>query len=193
MGTLTKEQLQSFNFKSLGKNVHISDKASFHNPGNISIGDNSRIDDFCVLSAGKGGIYVGSYVHIAVYTSLIGKGKITIDDYTNLSSKIAIYSSNDDYSGEYMTNPTIPELFSNVTHGDIYIGKHVIIGSGTIILPNVKIEEGACIGSLSLVKKDCRAFSVYVGSPAVYIKERSKGLLEKEKEFLKYLNKNKNE
>jgi galactoside O-acetyltransferase len=127
LGTLTKEQLHSFNFKSLGKNVHISDKASFHNPANISIGDNTRIDDFCVLSAGEGGISIGSYVHIAVYTSLIGKGKITIENYANLSSKIAVYSSNDDYSGEYMTNPTIPEEFSNVNHGDVYIGKHVIM------------------------------------------------------------------
>jgi galactoside O-acetyltransferase len=188
MAFLSREKLEDFNFKHLGENVLISDKASFHNAGNISIGNNSRIDDFCVLSAGTGGIQIGSNVHIAVYTSLIGKGKITIDDYANLSSKIAVYSSNDDYSGNYMTNPTIPERFTNVQHGEVYIGKHVIIGSGTIILPDLRIETGACIGSLTLIKEDCKSFGIYAGVPAKFIKERSKNLLKIEEEFKKHIN-----
>ena len=172
-------------FKHVGKNVLISSKASFHNPSNIYIGDNSRIDDFCVLSAGTGGIYIGDYVHIAVFSSLIGKGRITIEDFANISSRVSIYSSNDDYSGKFMTNPTVNESFTNVTHGDILIGKHVIIGSGSIILPNITLEEGVCIGALSLVTKNCKRFRVFAGIPAKEIKPRDKNLLDLEKEFLK--------
>lgn len=187
MAFLSRQQLKKFNFKYLGKDVTVSDKASFYNSKNISIGDFSRIDDFCVLSAGKKGILIGANVHIAVYTSLIGRGRIIIDDFANLSSRISVYSSNDDYSGKYMTNPTIPEQFTNVQHSDVYIGRHVIIGSGCIILPNVRIEEGACIGSLSLIKEDCKSFGIYAGIPAKYIKDRSRNLLKIEHDYIKSL------
>ena len=40
---------------------------------------NSRIDDFCVLSAGEGGIEIGDYVHVAVFCMLIGAGKIKLE------------------------------------------------------------------------------------------------------------------
>ena len=50
MAYLSREHLENIGFKSLGKNVKVSDKASIYNPELIDIGDNSRIDDFCVLS-----------------------------------------------------------------------------------------------------------------------------------------------
>lgn len=185
MPLLNEEQLKKIGLKFLGKNVKISDKASFWNPENISIGDNSRIDDFCVLSSGEGGIEIGKNVHIAVYTSLIGKEKITLENFCNVSSRVALYSSNDDYSGEFMTNPTINEKFTNVTHGPITIKKHAIIGSGSIILPNITIGIGACVGALTLIKDSCKDFGVYAGTPAKYIKQRSEKLLELEEELAK--------
>lgn len=185
MGHLSKVQMTEMGFKFIGQNTMVSDKASFHNPAGIEIGDHTRIDDFCVLSAGEGGIRIGRNVHIAVYTSLIGRGRIEVDDFANLSSKVAIYSSNDDYSGNFMTNPTVPEDFTNVTDGDVYIGRHAIIGSGSVVLPHVRIEEGGCIGALSLVNRNCRSFGVYAGVPVRLIKERSRNLLLLEKEFLR--------
>lgn len=178
MAFLTTQQLNQMGFASLGQNVLISDKASIYGANLIRIGNNVRIDDFCVLSAGKGGIEIGNYVHIAIYTSLVGAGKITLDDFSNISSKVAIYSSNDDYSGEYMTNPMVPEKYTNVNHADVTIGKHVIVGSGTVILPGITLHEGVAIGALSLVTKDCEAFGVYIGTPAKRIKNRERGLLE---------------
>ena len=79
MGKLTKKAVKDLGLRHCG-NVIISDKISIYNPGNISIGDNTRIDDFCVLSAGKGGIEIGRNVHIAVYVSIIGEGKIIVSD-----------------------------------------------------------------------------------------------------------------
>lgn len=180
MGFLTEQQLIGIGFASLGSNVFISDKASIHGASRIRIGSNVRIDDFCVLSAGEGGVEISNYIHIAVYSSLIGAGKITLSDFCNISSKVAIYSSNDDYSGEYMTNPTVPNEFTNVTHADVMLGKHVIIGSGSVVLPGVTLYEGAAVGALSLVTKDCDAFGVYIGSPAKKIKNRKRNLLEAE-------------
>lgn len=185
MSFLSNKQIFNLRLKYVGKDVLISDKASFYNPQNISIGNNSRIDDFVVMSAGNGGIEIGKQVHIAVYASLIGMGKIYIDDYANISSRVAIYSSSDDFSGEFMTNPTVDAQFTNVISGDVYIGKHVVIGTGSVILPNVVLEEGAAIGALSLVKNNCKSFHVYAGIPARIVKKRSKRILQLSEEFEK--------
>lgn len=181
---LNRTAIESMGFAAVGENVLISDRASFYNCANIVLGNNVRIDDFCVLSAGTGGITIGNYVHVAVYVSLIGAGKITLSDFCNISSRVSIYSSNDDYSGATMTNPMVPTQYTGVTHADIFVGSHVIVGSGSVVLPGVTLEEGVAIGALSLVQKNCRAFGIYVGSPAKLIKERKRDLLELEKKFL---------
>ncbi len=186
---LSRAEIDKMGFASLGENVSISDRASFYNCAHITIGNNVRIDDFCVLSAGFGGIVIGNYIHIAIYTSLIGSGRITLSDFCNISSRVSIYSSNDDYSGETMTNPMIPEKYSGVLHADIVIGKHVIIGSGSIILPGVTLEDGVAVGALSLIQKDCKEFGIYAGSPAKRIKERKRDLLQLETLFLNNINK----
>ena len=174
MAFYTQIELEALGFKHVGKNVKLSKLASIYKAANIEIGDNSRIDDFCVLSAGKEGISIGKYVHIAVYTSLIGAGRITMEDYTCLSSRCSVYSSNDDYSGEYMTNPTVPSQYTNVSHAPVTIKKHSLIGAGSIILPGVIIEECVAVGSLSLVNKSLEAGFVYAGQPAKKIKQRSR-------------------
>lgn len=183
MGFLSREKIESMGFKSVGENVQLSDKASYYNCKNISIGNNTRIDDFSVLSAGNDGIEIGNYVHIAIGVSVIGAAKISIMDFAGLSSRVSVYSSNDDYSGTFMTNPTIPTEFTNVSHGAVSVGKHVIVGSGAIILPNITIEDGVAIGALSLVTKNCTEFGVYVGMPAKKIKERKRDIIDLEKEL----------
>lgn len=180
MAFLTEKQLNEMGFAALGHNVLISDKASIYGAHRIKIGNNVRIDDFCVLSAGNGGIEIGNYVHIAVFALLIGAGKITVSDFAGVSSRVSIYSSNDDYSGLFLTNPTVPVEYTNVTHADVYLGKHVIIGSGSVVLPGVILHDGVAVGSLSLVTKDCDEFGIYIGSPAKKIKNRKRDLLELE-------------
>ena len=154
MGFLSNKELEQTGFSSIGNNVQISSLASLYNCSNISIGNNVRIDDYCLLSAGQGGIEIGNNIHIAAYTSLIGAGRIVISDFSNLSSRVSIYSSNDDYSGQFMTNPTIPEEFTGVKHADVLLGRHVIIGCGSVILPGVILGERAAVGALSLIATD---------------------------------------
>lgn len=184
MAMLSHEIIEKMGFASIGENVQISDRASFYNASKISLGNNVRIDDFCVLSAGLGGINIGNHIHIAVFSSLIGAGKITLSDFCNISSRVSIYSSNDDYSGCTMTNPTLPSHFTGVTSADVFLGKHVIVGCGSVILPGVTLEKGVAIGALSLITKDCEAFGIYAGTPARRIKGRKRDLLELEKAFL---------
>lgn len=183
MAYYTEDELQFLGLAAYGEDVHISKKASLHNPGRITIGSHVRIDDFCVLSAGEGGIEIGDYIHIAVYCALIGAGKITIGDFGNLSSRTSIYSSNDDYSGTHLTNPTVPEQFTGVFSANVTIGRHTIIGCGAVVLPGVSLEEGVAVGALSLVKENCATFGIYAGVPARRIGERKRQLLNLEKQL----------
>jgi galactoside O-acetyltransferase len=164
MAFYTIEELRGIGLGSFGSNVLISKSTSIYNPSKIHIGSNVRIDDFCVLSAGQAGISIGNYVHIAIFCSLMGAGKITLSDFSGLSSRVSIYSSNDDYSGEFLTNPTVPEIYTGVTHADVLLGRHAIIGAGSVVLPGVVIEDGVAVASLSLVTKNCTAFGVYSGN-----------------------------
>lgn len=177
MSFYTDDELRLLGLKSYGKSVKVSRKASIYNARNIEIGDYSRIDDFCVLSAGEGGISVGRYVHVAVFSSLIGSARIELHDYSGLSSRVSIYSSNDDYSGEFMSNPTVPVGLTNVTSAPVIVGRHVIVGTGSVILPGVTMGEGSGAGALSLIKQDCEAFAMYFGAPARRVGSRSTKLL----------------
>ncbi len=177
------EELKTFGFKSFGKNVLISRKASIYSPHLMELGSNIRIDDFCVLS---GRLIIGNYVHIAATSALYGKTVgIEIQDFANISSRVFIYALSDDFSGETMTNPMIPEKYKKISEDKVVIGRHVVIGSGTTVLPGAHLQEGTAIGAMSLVKKDTEPWSIYAGIPVRKIKNRSKNLLKLEAEFLK--------
>jgi len=182
MAYLTSEQLTQIGFKHIGKNVKISDKASIYSCDQIEIGDNSRIDDFCVVS---GKIKIGRNVHIAPYCLLAGgELGIVMEDFSGLAYGVQVFTQSDDYSGKTMTNPTVPKQYKNETKKAIYIGKHSIIGASAIIMPGVILAEGTSVGAMSLVRKSTEEWSIYVGNPAKKLTNRKKDLLELEKKYL---------
>lgn len=169
-------------FKSIGRNVQISDKAVFYNPENISIGDNSRIDDFALLSAGPEGIQIGRYVHIACYACIIGQGKVVMEDYSAISAKVSVFSSTDPYDGKFMTNPTVPEKVRKTKHGSIYIGRHTVVGAGSVIIPDTFLPDGCAVGALSLViGTNFHKSAILAGIPAKEIRTRATNIFELEK------------
>jgi galactoside O-acetyltransferase len=178
MSFLSEDKLKTVGFAAIGSNVLISDKASIFNPQKIKIGSNVRIDDFCIISAGEYGIEIGCYVHIACYVSLIGNELIKLHDFVGISSKTAVYSSSDDYSGNFLTGPTIPDKYKKVDHRPVIFESHSIIGANSVILPGVTIGEGTAVGALSLVSKNLDPWGIYIGSPIKYIKSRSKKMLQ---------------
>ena len=185
MAYLTLFELNNMGFKSLGKNVKISDKASIYNADEIEIGDNSRIDDFCVIS---GKVNIGKNVHIAPMCLVAGGEKgIHLSDFSGLAYQVQVFTQSDDYSGRSLTNPTIPADFKQEYKKAIFLGKHVIVGAGSIIFPGVHIADGCSIGALTLVTKSTEEWGIYVGNPAKRIKERRKDLLKLEKKYLSTL------
>ena len=177
-----ESELKELGLLQYGKNVKISRKASVYGASNISIGDNVRVDDFCILS---GHIHLKNNIHIAAYSSLYGgTAGITIESFANISSRVCIYAVSDDYSGYTMTNPTIPEKYKHIQNEPVHIGKHVIVGSGCTILPGVDVAEGTGFGAMSLCKTSTEPWKIYAGIPAKIIKDRQKELLVLEKEYI---------
>lgn len=178
----TSEELNELGFKNIGENVLISRKASIYGADKICIGNDVRIDDFCILT---GKINLGNYIHIAAFTALYGGTEgIIIQDFSNLSSRISIYSISDDYSGETMTSPMIPDKFKNINSGKVIIERHVIIGSGCTVLPGVILKEGSAFGAMTLINKNSEPWSVNAGIPFKKLKDRSRALLKLENIFL---------
>lgn len=182
-GFYAEEELPALGFASLGRAVLISRKASFHGASRIAIGSHSRIDDFCVLSAGDGGISIGRHVHIAVMSTLIGRGRIEIGDFCTVSGRVCLYSSSDDFSGAAMLSPTVPPELTNVDHRPVRLGRHVAVGAGAVILPGTDVGEGAAIGALSLVRGALLPFHIYAGIPVRCLRERKRDLLDLEKQL----------
>ena len=170
-------QYSSIGFKSIGRNVKISDKTSIYAPENISIGNNVRIDDFCVLSAFGGYIKLHSHIHIAVFCNLSGKGGIEIGDFCGLSSRVSLYSASDDYGGDFLAGPVMEAECINITEGPIILEKFVTVGTNSAIMPNVTLKEGCVLGAFSLLTKNTEAWTINAGITAIKIKARSKGLL----------------
>lgn len=187
MAYYTDNQLKKLGFKYIGKNVKVSDKASIYNHEQISIDDNSRIDDFCVVS---GKIKIGKNVHITPMCLVAGGEKgIIFEDFTTIAYGVQIFTQSDDYSGKTMTNSTIPKKYKNEYKKKVILKKYSIIGAGSIIMPGVTLKKGTAVGAMSLVIKNTKSWSTYIGTPAKKIKNRTKDLLELEKQYLKNENK----
>lgn len=176
----TGKELKKIGLKSYGKNVLISKKASIYGAENINIGNNVRIDDFCILS---GNVSIGSYVHIAAYCALYGTKGIVLKNFSGLSAKVIIYSQIDNFNGEYMVGPVVSSKFTNVTGGKVILNKFVQIGAGSIILPNLVLGEGAAVGAMCLVNKNLDEWTINVGIPIKFIKKRNKDILKLEKQL----------
>lgn len=170
----TEEELMQMGFKSIGNGCIISRKASFYGISNMTIGDNVRIDDFCILS---GKITLGSHIHISAYVALYGAEGIEFEDYTGISSRSTIYSAMDDFSGDYLVGPIHPEGTTHVTGGKVTVERYTQIGANCLIFPNLTIEEGVVVGACSMVRHSLDSWGIYAGLPVKRLKNRSQDLL----------------
>jgi len=169
-------------FASLGQNVKISDKAAIYGADQMQIGDHSRIDDFCVVS---GRVTIGRNVHIAPFCLVAGGVPgITLEDFSGLAYRVCVFAQSDDYSGATMTNPTVPARYKAERRAAVQIGRHCIVGAGALIAPGVVLAEGTAVGAAALVLHPTEAWTIWAGSPARKLKDRSRDLLALERDYL---------
>lgn len=178
-GFLSAAQLHALGITDAARrNILVHSTAVIVNFDEIRFGENIRIDPFVVLSCRS--LTLGDHVHIATGCGLFGAAPIRLDDFSGLSAQVLIYSSSDDYSGQWLNGPTVPSDLAGVEHAAVEIGRHCLIGAHTTVLPGAVLGEGAAVGSGALVKGKLPAWTLSVGVPAKPIRERARGCLEME-------------
>jgi maltose O-acetyltransferase len=131
--------------------IHIGRECFIHmgcflEGNNITIGDNTVIGRNCYLG-GSG-------------------GKLTIKNNVSITAQTYIFCST-----HIKDSSTFACEFKDVTLED-----RVWIGARAMILPGVRVGEGAILGAASTATKNIPAYSVYAGSPAKAISTRNKKL-----------------
>lgn len=172
---LEEEELASLGFKSIGKGCKISRNAQFYGASNISIGDNVRIDDFCIIS---GNVTIGSNIHISAYVALYGSNGIIMEDYTGISARSTVYSAMDDFSGNYLVGPVHPQEKTHVIGAPVIMRRFSQIGAHCLVFPGVEISEGSVIGACSMARHNVDAWGIYTGVPVKKLKDREKQIKE---------------
>lgn len=167
----TNNELKKLNLQAYGKNVFISKKCSIYNPHEIILGNNVRIDDFCILS---GKIDIGNYVHISAYSALYGKAGIKIGKFCGISPRSTIFSASDNFNGDYMISPMVPDHLICLKTGLVEMKDYSQLGANTVVMPSVTIKEGAVCGAYSLILKDLKEWTINFGIPCRFYKKRSR-------------------
>lgn len=185
IGYYHEHELISFGFKSIGSNVKIAKNCVIVGVDKITIGNNVIVDAFCsLIVSDQGYLAIGSHVHIGAFAHILAGEGVEIKDFSGLSQGVKIYSKTDDYSGNSLTNPTIPNEYKTFKKGKVIINEHVIIGANSVVLPNTVIGEGVSVGALSLISTNLAPWTMYYGNPLKKLANRSKNLLQKKEEFL---------
>lgn len=107
-------------------------------------------------------IVIGDDTIIGNRVTLDGRDRLKIGSHVDIASEVMIYNSEHDLSD--------PEFVA--TSASIEIGDYVFIGPRAIILPGVKIGNGAVIAAGAVVTKDVPDMTIVGGVPAKIISQR---------------------
>jgi acetyltransferase-like isoleucine patch superfamily enzyme len=182
MPFMKNEELLDLGILKVGANVLVSTKASIHNPDQLSLGDNSRIDDFVSVS---GLVTLGRNVHLATSCNVAG-GLLGIEvgDFTGFAYGVQIFTRIDDYSGLTLSNATIPQLHKKTFEKPITIGRHCRFGTYAIVLPGSVVGDGCSVSAQTLVSGALEPNHLYSGNPITRISKLSDRYLAAEISYL---------
>lgn len=111
-------------------------------------------------------IHIGKYTNINRNCTLDGRGGLFIGDNVNISSDVAIYTG-----GHEINSPTFAYYDKPV-----FIGDRVWLGTRAMVMPGVRIEEGAIVMPGAIVTKNVEPYDIIAGIPAKKIGKRNKNL-----------------
>jgi maltose O-acetyltransferase len=128
-------------FASCGRNVSIQWPVVINGADKLSVADD---------------VSINAFVHVWA------QGGVTIGQSTLIASHVAITS---------LTHATDSEEYSkSLVSKPVEIGRNVWIGTHAVILPGVKIGDGAIVGAGAVVNRDVAAGDVVAGVPAASIR-----------------------
>ncbi|MCK4793022.1 MAG: acyltransferase [Desulfobacteraceae bacterium] len=164
------------------ENVKIYDSAKIAGIENIQFGHHIIVDDFVFIYAKKK-IKIGNYVHIAAFSSITGGEEVVLEDFSCISWGARIFTATDDFTGSGFGNSTVPEEYRRIKRAPVHIGRFVIVGANSVVLPGVVIGEGTTVGANSVVTRDLEPWGVHIGDKKIADRDKT-GVMANFKSFL---------
>jgi len=120
---------------------------------------------------------IGDKLIIGKFVQIASKVKFMMNGANHTHSNFSTYgfgflgkgwhSDSEDINKQKVGYPT-----DHVIKGDTIIGNAVWLGYDSLIMPGVKIGDGAIVGARAVVTKNVEPFSIMAGNPAVKIAMR---------------------
>ena len=107
-------------------------------------------------------LIIGRFCQIAAGVEFVMNGA---NHQMNAATTFPFYT----LAGWHMAPPAAADL---PLKGDTVIGSDVWIGQNAVILPGVRIGDGAIIGANSVVSRDVAAYTIVAGNPARVLRKR---------------------
>lgn len=130
---------------------------------NFTLGDKSLIEEFSTINNGVGDVAIGHQSIIGIGCTVIGP--VEIGDHVMLAQNIVVSGLNHGYE-----RVDIPPSEQKTVTKKIIIKDNVWIGANCVITAGVTIGKHAVIGAGSIVTKDIPDYSVSVGNPSKVVK-----------------------
>jgi acetyltransferase-like isoleucine patch superfamily enzyme len=164
-------------FKKIGKDVLIDIGVVFSAPQNIACGNRVWFDTYSIINCPMSDVSIGNEVHIGPYCYLGGKKKITLKNFTALTtgSKIFSGSTNIPLKKNLILNPMIiKQPYENhcLNDAEVLLEENAVVLANCTIAPGVVMGKGSMLLPNSFLNKSTENYSIHVGVPAKPIATR---------------------
>lgn len=174
-----KRRLKQIRLRYKYINSYISPLSSIQicRPASFTLGEASSIGDYTVVFVSDdphtdfndASLFVGKNTYIGEHNNIrAAGGHIEIGDNCLISQQVTIVCSNHGIERDNLINK---QPWSR-KDAYIIIGNDVWIGANSVILPGVKIGDGAVIAAGSIVTHNVEPYSIMAGCPAKILKYR---------------------
>lgn len=149
--------------KGKGSAIYRSVRKDIFPSHQFVLGENSVVEDFATVANAMGDIIIGNRSRIGLGNTIIGP--VSIGNDVNLAQNIVVSGLNHNYMD---VDRTIKAQGVNTSL--IVIEDDVWIGANSVVLAGVTIGKHVVIGAGSVVTKDIPAYSIALGNPAKVVK-----------------------
>jgi maltose O-acetyltransferase len=130
-----------------------------------------------VIVRARGGLTIGAGTNINHGTVLDNRGGLRIGERVNISPGVRIYTAEHD--------PASPAFAGRLR--EVVIEDRVWLASHALILPGVRVGEGAIVAAGSVVPRDVQPWAIVAGSPARVIGQRPQTAQQELPRFARWL------
>lgn len=173
---LNADNLRDMGANVVGDDVAVSATCTLVGVDHMTFVEPTRVDSYALLVAGADGpLAFAGFTHIGTRVSIYGgKAPVTVSPFATISAGSILYTGSDDFSGRCLSGPFVPADSKGGVRGPIFIGRHVIVGAQSTMLPSSSVGYCAAVGAQSFVPDginipDCE---IWAGTPARKIGRR---------------------